>query len=112
MATTWKIINLEKGKVSPSSNTVSLRIGDKEIINQSKIANMFNNYFLSIAETLNSVNNKSTNTKVPNPISYLTNSYHQPFLKMKWDHASTNEIDQIIKSLKSKNTSGYDEISV
>jgi len=111
MATTWKIINHENGKHSHSNNTVSLRIDNKEVTSQNKIANMFNNYFLSIADTLTSGNNKHTNTKEPNPISYLLNSFHQPFPQMKWDYASTYEIGQIIKSLKSKNSSGYDKIS-
>ena len=30
---------------------------------------------------------------------------------MTWQYASTHEIENIIKSLKSKNTGGYDEIS-
>jgi hypothetical protein len=30
---------------------------------------------------------------------------------MSWHYASTYEIEKIIKSLKSKNTGGYDEIS-
>jgi len=30
---------------------------------------------------------------------------------MSWQYASTHEIEKIIKSLKSKNTGGYDEIS-
>jgi hypothetical protein len=31
---------------------------------------------------------------------------------MKWHYTSTYETGNIIKSLKSKNTSGYDEISM
>jgi len=31
---------------------------------------------------------------------------------MGWHYASTYEIEKIIKSLKSKNTCGYDEISI
>jgi hypothetical protein len=30
---------------------------------------------------------------------------------MSWHYASTHEIEKIIKSLKFKNTGGYDEIS-
>ena len=30
---------------------------------------------------------------------------------MSWQYASTYEIEKIIKSLKSKNTGGYDKIS-
>jgi len=88
-----------------------LRIDNKEITNQNTIANIFNSYFLSIAESLNSGNNKHTNIKDPNPISYLINSFHRPFPKISWHYASTYEIEKIIKSLKSKITGGYDEIS-
>ena len=111
MATTWKIINYENGKHSQCNNTVSIRIDNKEVTNQNKIANIFNSYFLSIADALNSGNNKHTNIKEPNPITDLINNFHQPFPKMKWHYTSTYEIGKIIKSLKSKNTSGYDEIS-
>jgi len=31
-----------------------------------------------------------------------------PFPKMSWHYASTYEIEKIIKSLKSKNTGGYE----
>ena len=111
IATTWKIINYENGKLSHGNNTLSLRIDNKEITNQHTIANIFNNYFLSIADTPNSGNNKHTNINEPNPISYLMNSFYQRFPKMKWHYTSTYEIGKIIKSLKSKNSSGYDEIS-
>jgi hypothetical protein len=111
MSTNWKIINYENGKPNHSRNLVSLKIDNTEITNQNTVANIFNNYFLSIAESLNSGNNKQTNTKEPNPINYLINSFHQPFPKMTWHNASTHEIEKNIKSLKSKNTGGYDEIS-
>jgi hypothetical protein len=67
--------------------------------------------FLSIAESLKSGNNTHTNIKETNPIGYLINIFHQPFPKISWHYASTHETEKIIKSLKSKNTGGYDEIS-
>ena len=70
MASARKIINKEKGKYN-DHNTISLKIGNKEITNQSKIATIFNNYFLSIAEALKSEINKHTNSKGPHPIRYL-----------------------------------------
>jgi hypothetical protein len=85
----------------------SLRIDDKEI-NQNTIANIFNSYFLSIAESLKSGDNKHTNLKEINPISYLINSFHRPFPKVSWPYASTHEVERIIKSLKSKNTGRYE----
>jgi len=106
MITTWKIINHENGKPNHCKNTISLRVDNKEITNQNTIANIFNSYFLSIAESFNSGNNKHTYIKEPNPISF-----HHPFPKMSWHYESTYKIEKIIKSLKSKNSSGYDEIS-
>jgi len=111
MVTTWKIINYENGKSNRCKNIQSLRIDNKEIANQNTIANIFNSYFLSIAESLKPGNNEHTNIKETNPISYLINSFHRLFPKMSWQYASTHEIEKIIKSLKSKSTCGYDEIS-
>jgi hypothetical protein len=111
MSTTWKIINYENGKPNHSKNSISLKIDNKGITNRNTAANIFKNYFLSIAESLNSGNNKHTNTKEPNPIRYLINSFHRPFPKMSWHYASFHKIEKIIKSLKSKNTGGYEEIS-
>ena len=83
MLTTWKIINYENGKSNHCKNIQSLRIDNKEITNQNTIANIFNSYFLSIAESLNSGNNTHTNTRIKDttPISYLINSSTDPFLK-------------------------------
>jgi hypothetical protein len=62
--------------VDHCKNIQSLRIDNKEITNQNTIANIFNSYFLSIAESLKSDNNTHTNKKDTNPISYLINSFH------------------------------------
>jgi Notch-like protein len=80
-------------------------------MNQKKIANLFNNYILSMADFINTDNNKAKNFSSINQINYLTKYYSKPFAKINWQYASTSEIGKIIKSLKSKNTSGYDEIS-
>jgi hypothetical protein len=87
MSTTLKIINYENGKPNLSKNSISLKIYNKEITNQNTVANIIKNYFWSIAESLNSGNNKHTNTKEPNPISYLINSFHWPFPEMSWHNA-------------------------
>jgi len=65
MVTTWKTINYENDKSNHCKNIQSLRIGNKEIMNQNTIANIFNSYFLSIAESLQSGNNTHTNIKIP-----------------------------------------------
>ena len=78
MVTTWKIINYEKGKSNHCKNIQSLRI-DKEITNQNTVVNIFNSYFLSIAESLKSGNNKHTNIKEPNPIKLSNKQFPLTF---------------------------------
>jgi len=80
-------------------------------MNQNETADNFKNYFLSIADTIHTDNNKHINTSMTNPINYLSNSFRRPFAKMSWQYASTHEIEKIIKSLRTKNTCGYNEIS-
>jgi hypothetical protein len=64
-----------------------------------------------MADFINADNNKAKNSSLINPINYLFKYYSKPFANINWPYASTYEIGKIIKSLKSKNTSGYDEIS-
>jgi hypothetical protein len=90
---TWKIINEEKGKTESGIDIQSLVINNNVIMNQNKIANIFNNYFISIADTVNSDNNKHINTSMTNPINYLTNNFIRPFPKRRWQYASTYELE-------------------
>jgi len=111
MKSTWKIINEVKGKTKSSIDIQSLVINNNVIMNQNKITNIFNIYFISIADTVNSDNNKPISTSMTNPVIYLTNNFRRPFPKISWKYASTYKIEKIIKSLRTKNTCGYDEIS-
>jgi len=62
-------------------------------MNQNKIANIFNNYFISIGDTINSDNNKHINTSMINPINYLTINFRRPFPKISWQYASAYKIE-------------------
>ena len=62
MKTIWKIINEENGKTKSAIDIQSLVINNNIIVNQNKIANIFNNYFISIVDTINSDNSKHVNT--------------------------------------------------
>jgi len=88
-----------------------LVINNNVIMDQNKITNIFNNYFISIGDAVNLDNNKHTNTCMTNTINYLTNNFRRPFAKISWQYACTYEIEKIIKSLRTKNTCGYDKIS-
>jgi len=81
MKSTWKIINEVKGKTKSSIDIQSLVINNNVIMNQNKITNIFNIYFISIADTVNSDNNKPISTSMTNPVIYLTNNLEDPFQK-------------------------------
>ena len=93
MKSIWKIINVEKWKTKGGIYIQSLVINNNVIMNQNKIANIFNNYFISIADTVNADNNKHINTSMINPINCLTNNFRRPFPKISWQYASTDVWD-------------------
>ena len=58
---TWKIINKEKGKTPPDMQVPQIMYEDKIITNQKTIAELFNTYFLSIADKIYVDNNNNNN---------------------------------------------------
>jgi len=68
MKSTWKIIN-EKGKTKSCIDIHSLVINNRVIMNQNKIPNIFNNYFISVGDTISSDNKNHINTSMTNPIN-------------------------------------------
>ena len=83
-------------------------------VNHHVISDTFNNYFLSITDKINS-NLNENNSKCVNNTSladYLFQIYKNPFPEMKTDRTSTTETEKIIKSPKSENSRGYDEIPI
>jgi hypothetical protein len=93
MKTTWRIINEEKGKPKHDSGIQSLMLNNKLIRNQKEIADTFNRYFITIADSIpvNNNNNKhSANTVIQLLICRIF--FKSPFSKMTWKYASTHEI--------------------
>jgi hypothetical protein len=80
-----------------------------------EIADAFNRYLLSVSEGINTKNNhddfSNNNIKSTMPIHYLLQSFQNPFLNIALKSLSTREVENIIKSLKLKNSHGYDEVS-
>jgi hypothetical protein len=79
------------------------------------IAETFNNYFLSVSENKN-VTSKQSNNNISNSLMiththYLCQSFSDPFPNMKIKPVSTKEVENMIKSLKLKNSFGYDGVS-
>ena len=77
-------------------------IGSNVIINQDKISDNFNNYFLSIANPKNTDFNKQINISMTKPINYLADSFRGPFTRINWQCTSSYEIGKIIKSSSTK----------
>jgi len=75
---------LENDKPKHSTDIQSLVIDNNITMNQNKIADNFNNYFLSIADSINTDNIKHIITSMTNRINYLSNSFRRPFAKMSW----------------------------
>jgi hypothetical protein len=57
------------------------------------------------------VNNHNVHalSKHENPISYLSRAFNQPFPTINFKCVSSKEHEDITKSLKTKNSHGYDE---
>jgi len=62
------------------------------------MANIFNNYFLSVVDLLNKENKDYKNNI--KPLHYLQSYLRKPFNIMKWKYVTTYETEKIIKSLK------------
>ena len=106
--TTWNIIHKEKGNLTNENNIKSLRINNHIVHNQISIANELNDCFLNIIGSIS--NKRIEGKKEATPLQNLFKYFNQPFKDISWPYTSTKEINKIIDSLKSKNSSGYDEI--
>jgi hypothetical protein len=78
------------------------------------IADNFNKYFISVADSIissvKSGNNDHENNT--NPIKYLFNCIKHPFPNIPWFYTFTGKIENISQSLKTKNFCGHDEIPI
>ena len=103
---TWKTISDILSKSSKKSNPIKeIKLQDKIIQDKTEICNSFNNFFVNIGPDL-ALNIKPS--KNVHFTSYLkkvvTSSFH-------FDLVNEDDVIKITKSLKSKNSSGFDGIS-
>jgi Notch-like protein len=89
-------------------------INNKHLKDQQDIVDVFNDYFSSTVDNINknNVNNKYNNAKVFLTQYYLEQNYAHPPPSLVIKTVSTKEITSIIKALKTKNSHGFDKISV
>ena len=107
--TIWNTVNLETNNTGNTEKINTLNIDGNSISDRQEIANAFNKYFLTIAKGINTKQNKlnSYNLNKTTPLHYLMQSFKNPFPNINLKSISTKEIENIIKSLKPKNSFGY-----
>ena len=109
--TTWNIVNELLGKQHSLKNIQQLMVAGNCYTNQQDIADQFNRYFATIVDSSNSKKSGSPSNNNFLPYTYLQNIEYNQHVSMVFKSFSTKEIISIIKSLKSKDSFGYDEIS-
>jgi hypothetical protein len=101
---TWDIVRSVTGKLTNVNTVQELEVNGKVIRNRQNIAD-FLNFFLSMVDDIN--NNPIT----MKPLSYLRQVADHSYPRIKYHMVTTLELAEI-KSLKTKGSHGYDEISV
>jgi hypothetical protein len=113
MKTIWQIVKTETNTNHKNHNIPLINISDILSDNYQTIVNKFNRYFANIANqilTNNSLDNNTTNST--QFLEYLYKAFNNPFPSISLTPTNTYEIRNIIKKLKTKNSSGCDEISM
>jgi hypothetical protein len=112
--TTWHIVKTETNKHPSNHNMPPLHMHGNLCNDYQAISNEFNKYFYTVADNILNNNFKSCNkmTNVSQSLNYLHHTTKHPFSHMTLSPTSTNEISKIIRSLKNKNSYGYDEIPI
>jgi hypothetical protein len=113
--TTRGTINQESGRNKKRREIQALNVEGKKIADQQTTAKTFNDYFVAITENVNrqSKNNliNDDNNNMDSHTHFMEQTFNILYPSMEWNCTTTYEIGQIIKSLKTKNSYGYDEIS-
>ena len=105
----WKTINqvLNRKQIGPNDHEkIVLRDENGEICSdQTKVANIFNEFYVNFAPDL-----AKTIPKSDTPAEDLVLNTPQPDDTFSFKEITTDEIQQIIKDLQPKNSSGFDSI--
>jgi hypothetical protein len=110
---TWNIVKNINGKKINHVSVLLLNMNGHLTDNHQIMVNTFIKFFLTAADNIIDDNTNNSNGAAINInlSDYLHIVFGQLFSNMRLRNTSTKEIEEIIKSLKSKNTYGYDGIS-
>ena len=108
--TTWNTVKTITNNKNTFNNISSMNIKDKPSRNPLVIANAFNNYFSSVAGNLFHRNFTGATKTSNDPLTFIRKNFNQLPSSLYLKKTTTHEIKKIIRSLKRKDSHGYDEI--
>jgi len=96
------------------SSIKSSKINNTMSNNPQEIANTFSNHSSTVADTVvgNIIEGNDDFKGNADPSIYLITNCNNTFSSINWKYATTNEINKIVKSLRTKNSYGCDEIPI
>jgi len=105
---------METAKTNHKLGVQSLKINNTMTDNHVRIADTFNKYFISVADSIISSvkSGNSDHEDNTNPIKYLFNGIKHPFPNIPWFYTLTGKTENINQSLKTKNSYCHDEIPI
>jgi phospholipase/lecithinase/hemolysin len=101
------MIKQSKNKIATTWNIIKMEVNGSVTYNPQIIANVMNQYFLSVGNN-NFINKTKINCK--DVIDYLIGAFGNPFPRIQYNNRTRHEVEKIIKSLNASNYCGYDEI--
>jgi len=117
MRTSLKLINKESCNDQNNRGVHSLNINGTSMTNHPTIVSALNKHFTTmpsmITRNIMARNFSTKSTLNQNNSSFsLNNVYQTSFPSIKFPYTSAKEIENMIKSLHSSNSFGYDEVSM
>jgi len=113
--TMWNIINENINKKPLRNDTAFINININGTIthNSQVIAETFNTYFSTVVQHIHTEISKNLHSVVNenNPLNFLCDVFKQLIPSIKLKFVSPKEIEDVVSSLKMKDSHGYDGIS-
>lgn len=102
--TVWDVVKEETGKPTPNSSIGNINFNDVEIADKRQIANILNYHFVSVSS------DKNISPDFLKAISMIPQTFTPDNKLDSFDNVTDLEILKILKSLKPKKSTGWDEI--
>jgi hypothetical protein len=106
--TIWKVVNQLTSKNKVQNDILTVKKNNCVTDDQFKISQLFNKYFSTTADKINTTKN---NKPLTVSMNYLSHAFNTSFPRKLINNITRTEIEKIIKNLKPSNSHGYDEIS-